>query len=36
MSKLYPVSDDDEKKFYGKDKNGNYYEITEEDEDEND
>ena len=36
MSSIYPVSDEDELKFYRKDKNGNYYEITEEDEYEND
>jgi hypothetical protein len=33
MSSIYVNPDDDEIRFYKKDKDGNYYEITDNDED---
>jgi len=32
MSSIYPVGDDDEVRFYKKDRAGNYYEIGDQEE----
>jgi hypothetical protein len=31
MSSIYPVEDDDEKRIYRKDRNGNFYEVGNDD-----
>lgn len=34
MSSIYPVSDDDEQRIFKKDKSGNFYEVSDEEDEE--